>query len=75
VGDLIDHLGRQSPELTPRLSSVLPVIAGRHVDPTEPLAHQSEVSLLLPVSGGSIEDAMAIQDQTCDAADVGCVAP
>jgi molybdopterin converting factor small subunit len=52
VGELIARLGSQRPELAPRLAGALPVIAGRHVMPSEALIPGAEVALLLPVSGG-----------------------
>ena len=52
VGDLIARRGSQRPELVARLAGALPVIAGRHVMPSEALVPGAEVALLLPVSGG-----------------------
>jgi molybdopterin converting factor small subunit len=52
VEDLYDHLQAVNPELAPALTSALPIVAGTHVERTQPLAHGDEVALLTPVSGG-----------------------
>lgn len=52
VADLLDWLRQQYPTTTARLETAVPIIAGRHVSPTEPLADGQEVALLLPIAGG-----------------------
>ena len=53
VADLLYHLQHEHPALGQRLGSVIPMIAGRHVSPADPLTAGQEVALLLPVAGGS----------------------
>jgi molybdopterin converting factor small subunit len=52
VGDLFERVGATEPEIAPALASALPVVAGEHVDRSQPLNPGDEVALLLPVSGG-----------------------
>ncbi len=52
VADLLAHLRLEYPALTPKLDLAVPMISGRHAPPTEPLAADQEVALLLPVAGG-----------------------
>lgn len=52
VADLLAHLRREYPALTPRLDLAVPMISGRHAPPAEPLMAGQEVALLLPVAGG-----------------------
>ena len=53
VADLLQHLRAEHPVMESRLDNVIPMIAGRHVASSEHLATGQEVSLLLPVAGGS----------------------
>ncbi len=52
VGDLTDLLRREYPELKPLIDTAVPIIAGRHVTQSEPLANGQEVAFLLPIAGG-----------------------
>lgn len=52
VGDLLDMLRQEYPELLPRLDIAVPIITGRHVTQAEPLADGQEVAFLLPIAGG-----------------------
>lgn len=52
VADLLAHLRRQHPDLQSRLDIAIPMIAGRHVSPTQNLSSGQEVALLLPAAGG-----------------------
>ncbi len=52
VTDLVQHLSTQHPAAAARLATAVPVIAGRHVSGTEPLANGQEVALILPIAGG-----------------------
>jgi molybdopterin converting factor small subunit len=52
VDDLLAALGREQPSLAPALQSVLPVLAGTHVERDRPLHAGDEVALLIPVAGG-----------------------
>ena len=52
VGDLLDMLRQEYPELVPRLGIAVPIITGRHVTQSEPLADRQEVVFLLPIAGG-----------------------
>jgi molybdopterin converting factor small subunit len=52
VADLTDWLCREYPASTPLLNTAIPIIAGRHVTPSEPLADSQEVAFLLPIAGG-----------------------
>lgn len=52
VADLVAHLHEQFPTLTPKLNVAIPMVAGRHASPSQPLAEGQEVALLLPVAGG-----------------------
>ena len=53
VDDLLAALGAQQPSLEPALPSVLPVVAGTHVERGQPLHAGDEVALLIPVAGGA----------------------
>ena len=53
VEDLLATLGAQQPSLGPALPSVLPVVAGTHVEREQPLHAGDEVALLIPVAGGA----------------------
>ena len=53
VDDLLAALGAQQPSLEPALPSVLPVVAGTHVERGQPLRAGDEVALLIPVAGGA----------------------
>ena len=53
VDDLLAALGAQQPSLEPALPSVLPVVAGTHVERRQPLHAGDEVALLIPVAGGA----------------------
>lgn len=53
VTDLLDALRSQHPALEERLDTAVPIVSGRHVSRSEPLAAGQEVALLLPVAGGS----------------------
>lgn len=52
VADLLERLCDEFPQFTGPLSTAVAVIAGRVVDPSEPLSNGQEVALLTPVSGG-----------------------
>jgi molybdopterin converting factor small subunit len=53
VDDLLVALGTQQPALEPALPSVLPVVAGTHVERDRRLLAGDEVALLIPVAGGA----------------------
>jgi molybdopterin converting factor small subunit len=53
VGELLAALGTQQPSLEPALPSVLPVVAGTHVERDARLHAGDEVALLIPVAGGA----------------------
>jgi molybdopterin converting factor small subunit len=53
VDDLLALLGTQQPSLEPALPSVLPVVAGAHVERYHRLHAGDEVALLIPVAGGA----------------------
>ena len=53
VDDLLAALGTQQPALEPALPSVLPVVAGTHVERDRRLLAGDEVALLIPVAGGA----------------------
>ena len=53
VDDLLAALGQEQPALAPALDSVLPVVAGSHVERDRPLQAGEEVALLIPVAGGA----------------------
>ncbi len=53
VHDLLAELGAQQPSLEPALNSVLPVVAGTHVEREQRLEPGDEVALLIPVAGGT----------------------
>jgi molybdopterin converting factor small subunit len=53
VDDLIAALGAQQPSLEPALPSVLPIVAGTHVEREQQLRAGDEVALLIPVAGGA----------------------
>jgi molybdopterin converting factor small subunit len=52
VADLFERLGSVAPDVARALPSVLPVVAGEHVERLRALRSGEEVALLLPVSGG-----------------------
>ncbi|GIV75757.1 MAG: hypothetical protein KatS3mg050_0151 [Litorilinea sp.] len=52
MADLYAWLRDRYPDLAPQIDTAIPVIAGRHVPMTTPLTPNTEVALLLPVSGG-----------------------
>jgi MoaE-MoaD fusion protein len=52
VDDLLAALGAEQPALAPALKSVLPVVAGSHVERDQRLYAGDEVALLIPVAGG-----------------------
>jgi molybdopterin converting factor small subunit len=52
LADLYTEVGRAHPELDGALRSVLPVLAGTHIDKRHVLAHGDEVALLPPAAGG-----------------------
>jgi len=52
VADLTGLLRREHPESISLLNTAMPIIAGRHVTPSEPLADNQEVAFLLPIAGG-----------------------
>jgi molybdopterin converting factor small subunit len=53
VADLLQYLQTERPELEVGLNNAIPMVAGRHVGLSEQLSAGQEVSLLLPVAGGS----------------------
>ena len=52
VADLVTQLRQQYPAAVQYLDTAVPIIAGRHVSPTELLTAGQEVALLLPIAGG-----------------------
>jgi molybdopterin converting factor small subunit len=52
VGNLVDLLRHEHPESVSMLNTAVPIIAGRHVTQSEPLADGQEVAFLLPIAGG-----------------------
>jgi molybdopterin converting factor small subunit len=52
VDDLLAALQADQPGLAPALPSVLPILAGEHVDRDQRLRAGDEVALLIPVAGG-----------------------
>ena len=52
VGDLLDQLHREHPQASRLLDTAVPIIGGRHVTHSEPLADGQEVAFLLPIAGG-----------------------
>jgi molybdopterin converting factor small subunit len=53
VDDLLAALGAQQPTLESALPSVLPIVAGTHVEREQRLSAGDEVALLIPVAGGA----------------------
>jgi len=53
IADLLQHLQTEHPAMASGLDKAVPMIAGRHVAHSKQLSAGQEVSLLLPVSGGS----------------------
>ena len=53
IADLLTYLKTEYPAIADRVDRTVPMISGRAVPPTEPLAAGQEVALLLPVAGGS----------------------
>ena len=54
IAQLIEQLSQEKPFLAEQLSASVAVVAGRHVNSTEPLSAGQEVALLMPVSGGCL---------------------
>jgi molybdopterin synthase sulfur carrier subunit len=52
VDDLLAALGAEQPALAPALQSVLPVVAGSHVERDQRLNAGDAGALLIPVAGG-----------------------
>ena len=52
VENLTDLLRQEHPEALPLINTAVPIIAGRHVTQSEPLADGQEVAFLLPIAGG-----------------------
>ena len=52
VGNLVDMLCQEHPDLASILNTAVPIIAGKHVTQSEPLAGGQEVAFLLPIAGG-----------------------
>lgn len=52
VSDLTDLLRQEYLESSHLLDTAVPIIAGRHVTQSEPLAEGQEVAYLLPIAGG-----------------------
>ena len=52
VADLLDLLRQEYPESAPRLDTAVPIVSGKHVTQSEPLADGQEVAFLLPIAGG-----------------------
>jgi molybdopterin synthase catalytic subunit/molybdopterin synthase sulfur carrier subunit len=52
VGDLLTLLRQEQPQLWPTMDTAVPIISGRHVTPSEPLADGQEIAFLLPIAGG-----------------------
>lgn len=52
IGDLVNHLRTQHPEITNALKHAVPVLSGSHCTTATHLAEGQEVALLMPVAGG-----------------------
>ena len=52
VEELLALLRHEHPQLWPRMDTAVPIISGRHVTPSEPLADGQEIAFLLPIAGG-----------------------
>lgn len=52
IADLVAHLATQFPALHGHLDHAVPFVAGRHAGPTDTLAPEQEVLLLVPIAGG-----------------------
>lgn len=52
VADLTDRLRREYPAAQQLINTAVPIIAGSHVTPSDPLANGQEVAFLLPIAGG-----------------------
>jgi molybdopterin converting factor small subunit len=52
VGELTELLRQQYPQISPLLNTAVPIVAGKHVTQSEPLANGWEVAFLLPIAGG-----------------------
>jgi len=52
IGDLVNHLRVQHPEITNALNYAVPVLAGSHCTAATHLVEGQEVALLMPVAGG-----------------------
>lgn len=53
IADLIAQLKAEHPALTAKIATAIPMVAGKHAAPTDPLIEAQEVALLLPAAGGS----------------------
>lgn len=53
VADLINQLQAEHPALTAKIATAIPMVAGKHAAPADPLTEGQEVALLLPAAGGS----------------------
>lgn len=53
VADLIAQLKAEHPALITKIAAAIPMVAGKHAAPTDPLTEGQEVALLLPAAGGS----------------------
>ena len=49
---LLAVLRHKHPQLWPRMDTAVPIISGRHVTPSDPLADGQEIAFLLPIAGG-----------------------
>jgi molybdopterin synthase sulfur carrier subunit len=52
VGELKELLYQEYPRISSLLDTAVPIIAGKHVTSSEPLANGLEVAFLLPIAGG-----------------------
>jgi len=52
VAELSTLLTQEYPRLSSLLDTAVPIIAGKHVTQSEPLANGQEVAFLLPIAGG-----------------------
>jgi molybdopterin converting factor small subunit len=52
VAELVEQLRTEHPALGRALDVAIPMVAGRHAAPAEPLQPGREVALLLPAAGG-----------------------
>lgn len=52
IADLLELLRQRHPDLWPMMDTAIPIVFGKHVTQTEPLANGQEIAFLLPIAGG-----------------------